>query len=57
MLFFLSDIPFLQLTPTFDLSSLSISLVLIYSEERDGIHYLFHTNPSLAMANASLAQA
>lgn len=57
LFFFLSDIPFFQLTPTFDLSSLTVSLVLIYSEERDGIHYLFHTNPSLAVANASLAQA
>ena len=53
---FLSGIQFLQLSPTFNLSSLSISLVLIYSEGKDGIHYLFHTNPSLAMANASLAQ-
>lgn len=35
---------------------LSISLVLIYSEGKDGIHYLFHTNPFLAITNASLAK-
>lgn len=52
----LSDIQVLQLTPTWNLSSLSISPVLIYSEGRDGIHYLFHTDPSLALANASQAQ-
>lgn len=45
----------LSISPTFNLSSLSISLVLIYSEGRDGIHYLSHTNPSLVMVNASLA--
>lgn len=53
---FLFSIQFLQLSPTFILSPLSTSLVLIYSGGKDSIHYLFHTNPSVAVANASLAR-